>query len=94
MASESEPLSFLFSVSSISAVQIECACFLMPSCCLYFSCRLAALAAVAAPLISLGGCRVMNFHKDFWNMDRYRDERAVDIDTRLNKNEPIVKNPF
>ena len=34
------------------------------------------------------------FHKDFWDMDRYRDERAVDIDTRLNKNEPIVKNPF
>jgi hypothetical protein len=27
-------------------------------------------------------------------MERYRDQRAVDIDTRLNKNEPIVKNPF
>ena len=34
------------------------------------------------------------FHKDFWNVERYRDERAVDIDTRLNKHEPIVKNPF
>ena len=37
---------------------------------------------------------MLMFHKDFWNMDRYRDERAVDIDNRLNKNEPIVKNPF
>ena len=34
------------------------------------------------------------FHKDFWSVERYRDERAVDIDNRLNKNEPIVKNPF
>jgi hypothetical protein len=50
------------------------------------------LAAVVAPLVSLGGCAM--FHKDFWSMDRYRDERAVDIDSRLNKNEPIVKNPF
>ena len=60
----------------------------------HFSCRLVALAVVAAPLILLGGCRMWNFQKDFWNMDRYRDERAVDIDTRLNKNVPIVKNPF
>jgi hypothetical protein len=58
----------------------------------HFSCRLATLAAIAAPFISLGGCAM--FHKDFWSMDRYRDERAVDIDNRLNKNEQIVKNPF
>ena len=58
----------------------------------HFSCRLALLAAIVAPLVLLGGCAV--FHKDFWNVERYRDERAVDIDTRLNKNEPIVKNPF
>src|SRR5256885_12795297 len=58
----------------------------------HFSCRLATLAAIVAPLISLGGCAM--FHKDFWNVERYRDERAVDIDTRLNKNEPTVKNPF
>ena len=58
----------------------------------HFSCRLAALAAIVAPLVSLSGCAM--FHKDFWNVERYRDERAVDIDTRLNKNEPIVKNPF
>ena len=60
----------------------------------HFSCRLVALAVVAVPLISLGGCRMLNFQKDFWSMDHYRDERAVDIDNRLNKNVPIVKNPF
>jgi hypothetical protein len=29
-----------------------------------------------------------------WNLDRYRDERAVDIEDRLTRDEPIVKNPF
>jgi hypothetical protein len=58
----------------------------------HFSCRLVALAAVVAPVVSLGGCAM--FHKDFWAMDRYRDERATDIDNRLSKNVPIVKNPF
>jgi len=58
----------------------------------HFSCRLAALAVIVAPLVSLGGCAM--FHKDFWAMDRYRDERAADIDNRLSKNVPIVKNPF
>ncbi|MEX2171228.1 MAG: hypothetical protein WD851_18045 [Pirellulales bacterium] len=29
-----------------------------------------------------------------WNLDRYRDERAVDIEDRLTREEPIVKNPF
>jgi hypothetical protein len=58
----------------------------------HFSCRLAALAAILAPLLSLSGCAM--FHKDFWSVERYRDERAVDIDSRLNKKEPIVKNPF
>jgi hypothetical protein len=58
----------------------------------HFSCRLIALAAVVAPFLSLGGCAM--FHQGFWSMDRYRDERAVDIDSRLNKNETIVKNPF
>ena len=31
---------------------------------------------------------------DRWNIDRYRDERAVDIEQRLERTEPIVKNPF
>ena len=61
---------------------------------IHFSCRVLTLAAIVAPIISLGGCRMMNFQKDFWNVERYRDERAVDVDTRLQKNVPIVKNPF
>jgi hypothetical protein len=28
------------------------------------------------------------------NMDKYRDNRAVDIDQRLSSPDPIVKNPF
>jgi hypothetical protein len=34
------------------------------------------------------------FDRDRWNLDRYRDERAVDIDHRLDTAEPIVQNPF
>jgi hypothetical protein len=56
--------------------------------------RLVVLSAIVAQLVSLGGCAIAKFQKDFWNMERYRDERAVDIDHRLNKNDPIVKNPF
>jgi hypothetical protein len=29
-----------------------------------------------------------------WNLDRYRDERTMDIEDRLTREEPIVKNPF
>ena len=64
----------------------------MPRRPLHFTCRLIAVAAIASPLLTAAGCAM--FHKDFWNMDRYRDERAVDIDRRLEKNTPIVKNPF
>ena len=47
---------------------------------------------MVTPLVSAGGCAL--FHKDTWSVDRYRDERAVDIDHRLDRKEPIVKNPF
>jgi hypothetical protein len=40
----------------------------------------------------LTGCAMWD--KDRWNVDRLRDERAVDIDQRLSNDEPIVKNPF
>ena len=60
----------------------------------YFSCRLVALAVAIAPLVSLGGCRAWNFHKDFWSVERYRDHRAADIDERLSKDVPVGKNPF
>jgi hypothetical protein len=44
------------------------------------------------PLASAAGCAL--FRKENWNIDRYRDERAVDVDRRLERPEPIVKNPF
>ena len=52
------------------------------------------MAVIAAPAVLLGGCNMMKFQKDFWNLDRYRDERAVDIDHRLEKSDTGVKNPF
>jgi hypothetical protein len=51
--------------------------------------RLCCLAAVLGPL---SGCAMSDFHK--WNFDRYRDERARDIDERLSEDRPIVQNPF
>ena len=42
--------------------------------------------------VPTGGCAIWD--RDRWNLDRYRDERAVDIDHRLDQAEPIVKNPF
>jgi hypothetical protein len=50
------------------------------------------LAALLLLLTSAGGCALWN--KDTWNIDHYRDQRAVDIEQRLDRNEPIVKNPF
>jgi hypothetical protein len=47
---------------------------------------------LAALLGCLSGCAMWN--KENWSFDRYRDERAVDIDQRLSSDEPIVKNPF
>ena len=38
------------------------------------------------------GCAL--FDHERWNLDRYRDERAVDIEQRLSADEPIVENPF
>jgi hypothetical protein len=48
-------------------------------------------AVLLLPLFSTG-CKLMQ--NDWWNPDHYRDERAVDIDHRLDKAEPIVKSPF
>jgi hypothetical protein len=58
----------------------------------HFSCRTACLAAALFLLATAGGCAL--FDKDKWNLDRYRDERAVDIEHRLDRKEPVVKNPF
>jgi hypothetical protein len=51
--------------------------------------RLILVAWVAAPL---AGCAM--FDTDRWQLDRYRDERAVDIDRRLSEDVPIGQNPF
>jgi hypothetical protein len=37
---------------------------------------------------------MMKFQKDFWNPERYRDERALDIDRRLEKSDTGIKSPF
>jgi hypothetical protein len=58
----------------------------------YSNRSLLAVAAIALSLLSTAGCAL--FHKESWNPNRYRDERAVDIDRRLERNTPIVKNPF
>lgn len=52
------------------------------------------LAAAAGALLfgPIGGCAF--FEKDRWNLDRYRDERAIDIEERLERTKPVVKNPF
>ena len=47
------------------------------------------LVAGVAPLV---GCAM--FDAERWKLDRYRDERAVDIDRRLSEEVPIGQNPF
>jgi hypothetical protein len=49
-------------------------------------------AAIALLFVPTAGCAL--FDKDTYNLDRYRDERTVDIERRLERNEPIVKDPF
>jgi hypothetical protein len=43
-------------------------------------------------LSQLAGCAAWN--RDFWNLNKLRDERAVEIDHRLDNAESPVKNPF
>jgi hypothetical protein len=50
------------------------------------------MAAILSLPMLISGCAL--FDKDRWNIDRYRDQRAVDIDQRLERTQPIVKNPF
>lgn len=50
------------------------------------------LAAVSLTLLSASGCAL--FTKETWNLNNYRDERAVDIDRRLEKADTGVKSPF
>jgi hypothetical protein len=51
--------------------------------------RATLLAIVVA---SLTGCAMFDAEK--WDLNRLRDERAVDVDQRLSERAPIVENPF
>ena len=54
--------------------------------------RVCCLSAALLTLACAGGCAF--FDADRWKLDHLRDERAVDIERRLERTEPIVKNPF
>lgn len=56
------------------------------------STRRFATTAVFLLLTATAGCAM--FDKDTYNLERYRDERAIDIEKRLERKEPIVQNPF
>jgi hypothetical protein len=59
--------------------------------CHHLSRRFLILAAVLL-LCPAGGCAVWD--RDFWNLNALRDERAVEIDHRLDNAESPVKSPF
>lgn len=59
----------------------------------HFSCRFACLAVVLAALATSSGCAAF-FNSENWNLNALRDDRAVDIDRRLEGTKPIVVNPF
>lgn len=54
--------------------------------------RCQATAALLLLAAAVSGCALWD--KDRWNLDHLRDEQAVDIEQRLERREPIVKNPF
>lgn len=55
--------------------------------------RRAFLAGVVLLLVGLPlGCARWNPER--WDLDHYRDERAVDIEKHLSREEPIIASPF
>ena len=50
------------------------------------------LAATFLGLTFAAGCAI--FEADRWNLDRYRDKQAVDIEERLDREKPVVESPF
>jgi hypothetical protein len=60
--------------------------------------RSALAACLAAPTIAVPGCSLWHRTKEKLeenlDMDKYRDNRAVDIDRRLSSPDPIVNSPF
>ena len=60
----------------------------------HFTRRLGSLAALLLAMTSLHGCKTWNWNPADWNLEKYRDERATDIDHRLDKPLPVSKSPF
>jgi hypothetical protein len=54
--------------------------------------RVGYAAAILLGLAIAGGCNV--FDAERWDLNRYRDQRAVDVDQRLGQDRPMVENPF
>jgi hypothetical protein len=59
---------------------------------LHSNCRKPFLAATLVVVACTGGCARWNL-EDF-SLNKLRDDRAVDIDKRLEGTKPIVVNPF
>lgn len=59
---------------------------------IYFSRSRRLLAVLLLLVATSGGCA--RFNPAALDLNRLRDERAVDIDHRLDQNQPIVDNPF
>jgi hypothetical protein len=59
--------------------------------CIHFSRRTCCVAAILMLLVG-NGCAM--FDREKWDLNRYRDERAVDIEKRLDATTPEVPNPF
>lgn len=60
----------------------------------HFTRRLGLLAALLLAIASAGGCKLWKWDMSDWNLEKYRDERATDIDHRLDKPLPVSKSPF
>jgi hypothetical protein len=54
--------------------------------------RFLTVAGILSLVILAGGCAMWD--RDRWDLSRYRDERALDIDQRLSSEEAVVKSPF
>lgn len=50
------------------------------------------MAAIVSLPIFASGCAM--WESDRWKLESYRDSKAVDIEKRLERTEPVVKNPF
>ncbi len=59
---------------------------------IHSNCRKPFLAAILGTVAFTGGCARWSL-EDF-SLNKLRDDRAVDIDNRLEGTKPIVVNPF